>query len=950
MVDHGLPSGLSAGLADLVRYRREHLDGDEKGEAQLFLERLFRGFGHAGVREAGASLEYRIKKRDDKGTSFADLMFKPRCLIEMKKAGTPLNKHFRQAFDYWIRAVPDRPHYVVLCNFDEFWIYDFDRQLDAPIDRLKLEDLPQRWESLAFLLPVPQTPIFGNDLVEVTREAAASVAAVFRSMHDRGVDRETAQRFTLQCVMAMFAEDIGLLPSHLFTAALNDSNDGSRAYDLLFGLFREMNTPGTTTGGRFRGTPYFNGGLFSSVRPVEPTSSELDLLRTTSSNNWSAVRPEIFGTLFEQSMSEGERHASGAHFTSQTDIAKIVIPSIVDPWRERIGAAGSIAELERLLADMYNYRVLDPACGSGNFLYVAYREMRRLENEVIQRINERRRNTKFAQRALSYVTPNNFHGMDVNPFAVEVAKVTLSLAKKLAADELGDEQQVLPLDNLDAVIIAGDALFDTWPKADVIIGNPPFLGRRKMVSELGADYCARLAHRHPDVGGVSDFVCYWFPLAHKHLPPGGRAGLVATKSIKQGSGREVTLDYIKSHGGVITEAVDMQPWSGDAAVTVSIVNWIKDSSYSRPGVLWTRNGESRLEVPEINSSLSLNVDLKRAAKLKSNTKPKRVFQGQTPGVSTGFEINEDLSVRLLKADARAGEVIHPFLGGRDLLKALAVKRRIIDVPFGEAGAAWACVPQVMKHLEETVLPKRQEAASTEQERNDVALRRNSRARVNWHYRNFLQQWWRLSYRREEMLEALQGSDRFIAITRTSSELRGPVFTFLDSAVHLGDSGVAFAFDDDYSFGILQASPHVAWFRERCTTLETRLTYTSGNVFDTFPWPQGPSESAVLAVAEAAAAIIEHRAKALGNGVTLAAQYDVLRRPGRSHLRTLHERLDDAVVAAYGFDPEVDLLAQLLSLNLQIAEKEAGKEEVTPPGPPPGVACRVSDWKLPPTIL
>ena len=504
--------GLGQRLTEFVRYRHEYLRGDEKGEAQIFCDALFRAFGHEGVRQAGATLEQRIKKRDVKGTAFADLMWKPRCLVEMKKTGVDLGRVYRQAFDYWIQAVPDRPRYVVLCNFDEFWVYDFDQQLDAPMDRLRLDDLPRRWEVLGFLLPDPVPPVFGNDLVAVTRDAATKVARVFTGLNQRGVGREDAQRFVLQSVVAMFAEDIGLLPGHFFTRALEDSTTGANAYDLLFGLFREMNTPGVTGGGRYRGTPYFNGGLFDAIAPFDLTSLEVDSLKEAVRMDWSAVRPEIFGTLFEQSMDAGERHAHGAHYTSQADIARVVVPTIVAPWRERLAAAGSIPELEKLLGAMYSYRVLDPACGSGNFLYVAYREMRRLEHEALAMIADRRRSANVAaQRALAYVTPDHFRGIDVNPFAVEVAKVTMMLAKKLSADELDDTQQVLPLDNLNEVITTGDALFTPWPTADAIISNPPYLGRRKMVDELGAAYNERLQRAFPKVGGVSDFVCYWFP-------------------------------------------------------------------------------------------------------------------------------------------------------------------------------------------------------------------------------------------------------------------------------------------------------------------------------------------------------------------------------------------------------------------------------------------------------
>ena len=301
-------------------------------------------------------------------TSFADCVWKPRVLIEMKKAGEPLGRHYDQALEYWFRAVPDRPRYVVLCNFNEFWIYDFHHQIEEPVDRLPLVDLPRRWEALAFLLPDQVEPTFGNDLVAVTRESAARVSAVFNHLVGRGVDRLAAQRFVLQSVMAMFAEDIGLLPRHLFSRAVTDVLEGASAYDLLFGLFREMNTPGVTPGGRYAGTPYFNGGLYREIRPLELERGEVELLLLAVSDDWSQVRPAIFGTLFEQSLGKDERHAYGAHFTSELDAMKVVRPTLVEPYQARIEAASSLVELGQVEQELIALRVLDPACGSGNFL------------------------------------------------------------------------------------------------------------------------------------------------------------------------------------------------------------------------------------------------------------------------------------------------------------------------------------------------------------------------------------------------------------------------------------------------------------------------------------------------------------------------------------------------------------------------------------------------------
>jgi hypothetical protein len=919
---------LQQDLADFIAYRRNHLVGDEKGEAQVFLDRLFKAFGHGGVREAGATLEARVRKPEGgKGVSFADLLWESRCIIEMKKAGTDLSKHFRQAFQYWIQVVPHRPRYVILCNFDEFWVYDFDLQLDAPMDVLKLDDLAQRREVLSFLLPEPEPPIFGNDLVKVTREAAAQVAGVFRSMKDRGISRLDAQHFVLQSVVAMFAEDIRLLPEKFFTRTVDEATTGREAYDLLGSLFREMNTQGRTAGGRFAGTPYFNGGLFDDIKPIEMTTDELAAIRTASTTNWAEVRPEIFGTLFETSMDEGERHAYGAHFTSQADIARVVIPCIVDPWMEQIEAAKTISDLEKIQLAMANYRVLDPACGSGNFLYVAYREMRRLEVEVKNRILARRK-AKQSQATISYVTPDHFMGLDNNAFAIEVAKVTMMMAKKLAADELEDFTEALPLDNLDKSILCRDALFTEWPEADVIIGNPPYLGRRKMAGELGADYCARLDEKYPNPG-VSDFVTYWFPLAHKRLPVGGRAGFVATQAIRDSESRKASLDYVVDNDGVIFDAVSVMPWSGDAVVHVSIVNWVKGSDHAPDRkVLWLNNGQLRLDVDTIAPSLRPVTDVRAAASLPQNKSPKRIFQGQTAGHVEAFRLSPEEAAEIIRKDAGSAQFIHPVLGGRVLLHNLGPENSVIDLPHTDVLDAKVAAPGIVARLQSLVLPPRELAAQEEAAANEEIRKRNSRARVRWHNRNFLNRWWQHCYRRDDMVEAFEPLQRYIGTSRVAAEGRASVFHFIDTSIRPDDSMTVIALDDDYSLGIVSSGLHRAWLDERCSKLKSDLRYTSTTVWDSFPWPSSPSVDTVREVAQKMAAIVEYRAVKLAQGIALVEQYDALRTPGKSELRDLHSALDIAVIEAYGFNPEEDLLAQLLALNLAAA---ADPEIATAPG-------------------
>ena len=500
-------------LEEFASYARS-LKGDEKGEAQLFLDRFFRTLGHEGLQEAGATLEFRIAKKPGsaqlelitgesaaktKGTTkaggkkFADLLWPDRVLIEMKKRGEHLEKHYDQLFDYWTQIVPKRPPYAILCNFDEFWIYDFTLQLYDPVDKIPLRELAARWSSLGFLLPRPRPPIFDNNRVQVTRKAAAQMAGVFRMLvEERHVPRPRAQRFILQLLVSLVSEDLGLLPDLVVTRALGDAlKDPPSSYDLLGGLFRAMNTPGRTDGGRFAGVDYFNGGLFAEIDPVELKGNELHALEAAAKEDWSAIKPEIFGTIFQQSMDKGERHAYGAHFTSEFDIQKVVGPIITRPWRERITIASSRAELRSLLTELRQFRVLDSACGSGNFLYVAYREMKRLEREILVRLRDK---GEPIGNVVSAVTLNQFFGIDKVPFAVELARVTLTLAKELELTEAKKFEEVdgllvfekpLPLDNLDAQIVCADALFHLWPKADAIVGNPPFQSKNKMQAEFG---------------------------------------------------------------------------------------------------------------------------------------------------------------------------------------------------------------------------------------------------------------------------------------------------------------------------------------------------------------------------------------------------------------------------------------------------------------------------------
>jgi SAM-dependent methyltransferase len=942
------PEDLKSRLADFVSFAQS-LKGDEKSEAQSFLDQFFRALGHKSAIEAGATFEFRVAKKPGSaqleliqgndasprakgGKKFADLLWPDRVLIEMKSRGENLEKHYDQAFDYWTHIVPKRPPFVILCNFDEFWIYDFNTQLFDPVDKVKLAELPESISTFNFLLPIWKKPIFGNNWVDVTRRAADQMATVFREIVSRGEDRERAQRFILQLLVGMVAEDIGLLPEEILSGLLYEcAEQGGSSFDLIGGLFRQMATKEPARGGRFQDVQYFNGGLFEVVDPIELKRPEAYRLHESARNDWSKVRPEIFGTLFQDSMDKKERHAFGAHFTSEFDIRKVVGPTIVKPWRDRIEAAGkNVGELRKALADLRAFRVLDPACGSGNFLFIAYREMKRLERDILLRLRE----VSKREPLESAISLHQFFGIDILPFAVELAKVTLMLAKELElieaqkitdTDQLVIEEKPLPLDNLEKNIICADALFTEWPKADAIIGNPPYLDARRATLEHGREYMDKVKTTFSGVPGRADFCVYWFRKAHDQLPNGARAGLVVTNTIRQNYSREGGLDYVTNHGGTIMDAVSTEVWSGEAAVHVSIVNWLKGGA---PGekILTLQRGDSAdspwetFQLPHINAALSPGFDVTGAIPLRANITSTSCFEGQQPG-HDGFRLTAEDASELRAAGC--ADVIFAYLNGDELLTATYETEPRFIIDFGTRDMFEA----QRYHAAFELL----RARVLEDWKRDAAKEKDLTGRASGEHQNRLKTWWQLKRKRDAMVKTIERIPRYAVCVRHTKR---PIFEFLSSSIRPDSALTVFPLADDYSFGILQSGIHWSWFTARCSTLTARFRYTSDTVFDTFAWPQTPTRKQITAVAEKAIALRTLRYETMRKlNYSLRDLYRMLEQPGDNPLRDAHAKLDAAVRAAYGMPDDADPLAFLLDLNIACAAKEKTGEKITPPGLP-----------------
>jgi hypothetical protein len=532
------------------------------------------------------------------------------------------------------------------------------------------------------------------------------------------------------------------------------------------------------------------------------------------------------------------------------------------------------------------YVVLDPACGSGNFLYVAYRELRRIEADLRRRMRDMRRSAGLREQAelALYFPLTNINGIEIDPFAVQLARVTLWMGHKLAVDELDLEERVLPLVDLSG-IRRGDALKLDWPRADAIIGNPPYHGDRFIRRELGDEYVEWLKREFGI--GVKDYCVYWFRKAHDHLELEKRAGLVGTNSISQNRARGASLQYIVDNGGVITSAVSTQDWPGDAAVDVSIVNWVRQPAVPPESVLL-----DGVQVETIGPRLVAAEHLEDANQLAANRGV--CFQGVVPGAN--YFLDQRHALRLKES---ASQIIRPFLSADDLARSpdQSASRWIID--FGTMS-----LEEAMQYDDLLTAVRIQAKPEREASRS---FSRNPR-------------WWQFLWPRPIFRNSIRSLPRFIVGTRVGKRI---LLAWCDVSVCPSDGTNAFALADDADIGVLLSSAHIEWARAQSSTLEDRIRYTPSSAFETFPWPAGD----LTEVGEIAQRLYASRSEiCLEREIGLTTLYNEVDEGAHRGLKELHDALNEAVAAAYGWpssaahDPQ-ESNRLLLELNRAIAAGE-----------------------------
>lgn len=846
--------------------------GYEKGEAQTFLNEFLSCFD--------PELPDRAKfEHFQKDSGFEDCRIPDLVIIEMKSAteAYKLEKHRKQLLDYWKNSADPEagtpaPRYAVLCAFSRFELWEPGSFPGEPRLVLDLDELPQHFAAFSFLLG--EEPIFDANDETITVEAVNELAQLLASLEERDEGSADARRsFLLQSVWCMFAEDTGQLEDLGFTRLVQGllDNPGRSSADDLGGLFEWLNNPNPERPkhGLYQAAPYVNGSLFEHASHIHLEKEELEMMRRLAGFDWSLVEPAVFGSLMQAVFGPERQHRLGAHYTPEFEIQLVVGPTITEPWKKRIDSLASYEDAVSTLRDLHEYQVLDPACGCGNFLSVAFRELRGIEDILRKKITELAKSEGRGvgpEVPATYFPISNMHGIEIESFAVDLARLSLWMAQWLAARDLDQNEQTLPLTDL-SCIMRNDALQVPWPDAGAIVSNPPYHGSQNLRKVL-TDQQIEFIQEEFDCG-LQDYCVYWFRRAAQVMRPGDRAGMVGTNSIAQNQGRGAGLNYVVEQGGVITDAVSRHDWPGDAVVNVSIVNWIQ--YHPEISADFFLDGEAAVG---INSRLQEStIPVEEYEPLPANAG--NAFQGPIP--AGDFYLDFDEVNHLLRKEPEAeGAVIRPFLVGRDIAEdpAQGPSRMIID--FGHMSLEEAMeYPECLAHVDEHVKPQRQKT-------------RRKANRENW---------WRFAEPRRGMRVALVPLARYVGGTATGKRF---LFAWVDSEVCPSNAMNVFAFEDDYSMGILCSSTHLAWAYAEGSTLEDRPRYTPTSCFETFPWPS-PSKTQRDEIGRLSREMIELRSKiCLEEQIGLTNLYNQMDEGAWQDLRKAHEVLDKAVAKAYSW--------------------------------------------------
>lgn len=862
------------------------------------------------------------------------------------------------------------------------------------LDDLARDDIRARlkavWEAPLSLDPARRT-------ARATREIAVRLARVAQSLEGRYAPERVAT-FLSRCLFSMFAEDVGLLPKTdgdgAFTNLLRTLHKAPEQFvPLVAELWKAMDEGQFSVAIRAQ-LPRFNGKLFKQPEVLPLDRDQIDLLLEAAKADWAEVEPAIFGTLLESALNPLERHDLGAHYTPRAYVDRLVLPTVIEPlradWRDTQAAAlllaneGKLKDAADLIRNWHhklcNIRVLDPACGSGNFLYVTLEHMKRLEGEVLDALAQFGDTQQRLEGEGLTVDPHQFLGLEINPRAAAIAEMVLWIGylqwhfrtrgsglppSPILRDFRNIEcrDAVLAYDRMDYALdasgkalsrwdgrstklhpVTGEAVPDEsaqialerytnprpaqWPKADYIVGNPPFIGAASMRQALGDGYTEALRAAWPAVPESADFVMFWWHHAADLTRQGAvkRFGFITTNSLKQTFNRRVLEHHLAAKPPLaLAWAIPDHPWvdatSGAAVRIAMTVGQPGDA----PGTLQTVVAEGgadddavHIELAEktgrIHADLTIGADVVGARALRAN-------EGLTSRglmlFGAGFIVTPEEAAKLQPCDR-----IRPYRNGRDLTdKPRGVS--VIDLYGLTADEARSRYPAAYQWLLDRVKPERDQ-------------NRDAQIKANW---------WLHGRTRSEWRPALVGQPRYIATVETAKHR---TFQFLDASIAPDNKLVCIALANAYALGVLSSQVHVAWTLATGSTLEDRPVYVKTTCFEKFPFPAATPEQQTR-IAALAEQLDTHRKRqqAAHPELTLTGIYNVLAklRSGEAltakdkatHemglvavLRQLHDELDAAVLAAYGWSDLQSgsalatdtLLERLVALNHERASEEA----------------------------
>ena len=909
------------------------------------------------------------------GEGWADVWRKGCFAWEYKSPGKDLDAAFKQLQLY--TPALEYPPLLIVSDIDVIRIHTAFTGMVPVCHVLTVADLrdPAKLALLrsAFIQPERLKPTVKKS--ELTEQAAAQLGALAQTWRGRGHDPLRVAHFTQQILFCLFAEDIDLLPDSLFTRLIKSVQaHPERAQSRLEALLGAMATGGEVA---FEEVPWFNGGLFTAAQALPLELADLKQLQALASLDWSAIDPTIAGTLFVRSLDPALRAQLGAEYTDSETIMRLVNPVVLDPMRaewaaiktqiqaqlEKAQAAKSAAastKARNVALELYqgflhrlqNFRVLDPACGSGNFLLLSLLGLKDLEHQVITEAEALGLGRQFPA-----IGPENLLGIEINPFAAELARVSLWIGEIQWMLNHGFALSRSPiLRNLDNIqlrdaVLNPDGTEPEWPEADAIVGNPPFLGGSKLLAALGGDYVTRLRSLYQGrVPGGADLVTYWFEKARAQIAAGRvrYVGLVATNSIRGGANRKV-LERIGDTGSIY-EAWSDEPWINEgAAVRVSLVAFTAKDH----GWMVRLDGQAVDAIhPDLTAStkggMELNLTVARPLLDNGGTS----FRGTTK--NGPFDIPGNLArqwLTLPNPNARPNsDVLKPWCNGLDITRR-ASDTWIIDFGVNLPESDACQYERPFRHAHEYVRPMR-------------AGNRREAYRDNW---------WIFGESRPGFRCAVSKLNRFIA---TAMVAKHRIFVWLSATIIPDQQVITITRSDDTTFGILHSRFHELWSLRLCTWLGkgNDPRYTPTTTFETFPFPEGltPADTAgpvetredsivlpsvtserrpvALAIAQAAHRLNDQRENWLNPPTWVERVPEVvpgypdriIPKPGYEKklkaqtltnlynqrptwLDNAHQALDAAVAVAYGwadYSPEMPdevILSRLLALNLERAK-------------------------------